>query len=323
MVKGVVAGFSSQPGVWQEYILRKFIDMLEPELVFGRYAEPASIPKGEGAYIARWNLPVTQAGTLTALSQTDPTDHEFTGTTITQVTGAIADYGDWFKVSDLAKTANLRQTLDTYAEQVTQMGAQVIDTLVRNAGLTSTNFLHAGKGVGNATLATTDKLTLEDFPVIAGFFRGKNAKGWKNLSNDYMLAIEPAVEVNLVTDVTTTRLSWSEANKYVPKGFDQLIDNHQFVGRFNGLSCLRTTNIGIVSEDVSAYQCLALARYGVGRVGLGTKGPLKPSIKYKSPGPNDTYQPLDTYHTIGWKVRMVTKLLDANRALVVYSATGS
>lgn len=312
----VTPGVSAVSGVWTTYINRGFVDGLKANLVFADYAEPASIPKGAGAYIARWNLPGMYNGTTTAL--TDGTSGSSRALyTISNVEATIADYGEWFGVGSLAKDSAVSGTLDVYREQCEYAGATSIDLLIRNAAITSTNFLHAGDlTTGGATLAAGDDLTAQDLPVIASFFRAQNAKGWKKLSGDYMLAINPDMELDLVTDVTTTRLSWSEVNKHVPAGFAQLIDNQRFVGRINGVTALRTTMIGTITEDVAAYQAVALARYGVGWLGLDGAA-KKPMIKIKTEG--GTFDPLDTLNTVGYKVRGVSALLDSNRALVVYS----
>jgi hypothetical protein len=205
---------------------------------------------------------------------------------------------------------------------VSEAGARAIDRLIINAADDTTNFLHSqDTATAGVTLDAANTMIAQDLPVIAGFFRSNNARGWSKLSGDYMLAIHPDQETYLITDVTTGRFSWSDVNKHVPKGFEQLMNNHQFVGRISGVSVLRTTLIGTVNEDVTAHVNIALARYGVGWLGLGTTGPKKPSIKLKHPGPTSTNDPLDTNHTLGWKVRAVARLLDANRALILYSAT--
>lgn len=316
----ITAGAAAVSGLWTTYILRKMVPMLQDELLFARFAKPATLPKNSG-YVARWLLPQKFSGSTSALSDGSATDGEKTTVTISKVEATITQYGEWMKVSDLAEETEISSALDTYSEMFAFAGADAIDSLIRNAAVTTTNFLHAGDAAtAGATLTSSDKLTLDDFPTITGFFRANNAKGFSELSGDFALLIHPTDEVNLVSDVTTTRLSWSEANKHVPKGFEQLVNNHTFVGRFNGLTALRTTKITTVTEDVSAYRNVALADYGVGWLGLGQDGPKKPMIKIKRPGPSDTSQPLDMYMTIGWKVNMVARLLDSNRVLNVYSA---
>jgi hypothetical protein len=83
------------------------------------------------------------------------------------------------------------------------------------------------------------------------------------------------------------------------------------------VSVLRSNAVGTVTEDESAFQCVALAKWGVGTLGLGSKA-MKADIKMKTEG--GTYDPLDTIKTVGYKYMNAFKMLDTNRVLIVYSA---
>jgi len=307
--------------LWTTYILKKFVPGLKAKLFFTDYARPAMIPKGAGN-IARWLVPTMRVGSTTALTD-GSSGSAASAVTITGVEGTIADYGEWFNLTDLAQETEVSTALDAYRDIMEYAGAGSLNTLIYNAGITATNFLHAGDTtISGVTLADGDVLTAQDFPVVAGFFNARNATGFDSLGGDFMLAIHPDTETHLITDVTTARLSWSEVNKHVPAGFDQLVKNHRFVGRLAGVTALRTTLVKSDTElDIAdAHFNLALADYGVGWLGLGENGPRRPEIKYKRPGPQSTNDPLDTNNTMGWKVRAVAANLDAgNRSLVVYS----
>lgn len=318
----ITAGLGGVSGLWSTYILRKFVPMIQANYVFAEYAEPAMLPKNQG-YVARWNVPVTfssstAGGTLTEASATDG---EVTNTTINSVEATIGEAGRWMKVSDLAEETEIVGALDVYAEQFADDGSSEIDNRIRDQALSSTNFLHAGDTAsGGVTLTSSDTATAQDFVSIAGFFHGQNAKGWDKLRGDYVWIIHPDQEVDMATHVATDALSWSDVNKHVPEGYEQLVNVHRFVGRLGGVTAVRTTNINTITENVEAYHSVALARWGVGWLGLGMKGPKKPDIKIKRPGPQDTSQPLDMYMTIGWKFKAVGALLDSSRSLVVYTA---
>lgn len=321
--------------VWTTYLLRKFVDGLKANLFFPEYAEPAQIPKGAGGYVARWNIPTMRIGSISSLTD-GSSGTAASAVTVTGVEGTVADYGEFINITDLAKESQLTGAMDVYSDIMSYAGAGAINRLLYHAAVGYTdenevtlsggpsNWLHAGDAATQGvTLTTVDQVTAQDLPVVAGFFRNKNARGFDSLSGDYMLAIHPNVEVDLVTNVTTAALSWSDVNKHVPAGFEQLINNHRFVGRMNGVSVLRTTLIGTVTETgaANAYVNVALARWGIGWLGLGQNGPTKPQIIMKKPGDQSTNDPLNTNCTLGWKVRAAARLLDAgNRALVVYSA---
>jgi len=319
MASQITVGGTDVAGLWSTYIIRQAVPGLKAKLFFPDYCEPALVPRGAGGFVARWLVPTMRIGSTTALTE-GSSGSAANMITITSVEGTVADYGEWFNIGDLSKETEITEALDIYRDQVEYAGSGAINRRLYTAAVSSTNFLHAGDtATAGVTLVAGNILTAQDFPVIAGFFHNANAEGFNRLGGDYMLAIHPNQEVQLVTDVTNTRLSWSEVNKHVPMGFEDLVNNHRFVGRLGGVTALRTTLVGTVTEDVAAYRAVALARYGVGWFGIAEKGPKMPRIIMKSPGPTSTNDPLDTNHTLGWKARMAERLLDANRALVVYS----
>lgn len=307
-------------GIFSNYVLRDFVPGLTRNTFFMDYTEPAVIAAGSAAHTATWNVPTMRGGSTTPL-----VDGTISGNTnmvtLTPVEATVRDYGEWMAIGRLADAASIPAALDSYREIAMESGARALDDLTYAQATSGVNMHHSRDlAVNGSSLVSTDTLIAQDLPIIAGFFRSNDAKGFDSLGGDYMLAINPNQEVDLVTDVTNARLSWAEVNKHVPVGFDQLINNHRFVGRLNGVSVLRTTTVVTVSagaEEAESYKAVALARYGVGSLGLGEKS-LKPRIIMKSEG--GTYDPLDQIQTLGWKLRGAWALLDANRALIVYSA---
>jgi len=317
----VTAGLAAVTGLWTTYILRKFVPMLKNELVFADYAEPAQIPRNSGGYVARWNIPQKFNGSTTVITEASAgTVGERTNTTITAVEATISTYGEFMKVGEIAEMSQITGALDVYGEQFMYAGEQAIDSLIKAVALTTTNVYKTGGGVGTGTLTASTTATVRDFPKIAAFFRAGGAKGHESLKNDFVWIIHPDQETNILTENTSNSLSWSQVNQNVPAGYEQLINNHRFVGRYAGVTAIRTAEIGTSTADVTAYASVALARWGVGWLGLGETGPTAPSIKIKRPGPSDTSQPLDLYMTIGWKFKAVARLLDVARVLKVYSS---
>lgn len=318
----VTAGGSQVSGVWTNvYILRKFVEMLKDELLFSRFSEPAMIPKNTGGYVARWNIPVAYKGSTTVITEASAgTVGELTSTTINNVESTINTYGEFMKLGEIAQLSWTPGTADVFAEQFSFAGASAIDSLLYTQAKTTSNFLHSGDvSTAGVTLGTGDVAQVSDFHAIAGFFYGQNARGFRDVGNDFVWLMHPNQEIDLTTELTTSSNAFREVFSRNEIGFRQLQDNHRLVGRMGSVTALRTTMIGTVDEDVTAYVSIALAKWGLGWAGLGEQGPTSPEIKRKRPGPQDTSQPLDLYETIAWKVKMAGAMLDASRVLVVYS----
>jgi hypothetical protein len=254
--------------------------------------------------------------------------------TITSVEATIGDYGEWFPISDLATDSQITEAADIYADIIAYAGATCIEDLLYltaiGGNLGATNALgfqnyftshDTAVGGGNYLLNQGETLILQDLVYSAGFLRSRDAKGFASLGGDYMVMIHPNQETSMITDVTTLRLSWANQNQYTPAGFSQLVDNQKLVGRWNGTTILRTTTVTSTAYTGFGYKSLMLSDWGLGWLGLGETGPKAPRIIRKSPGPTTTNDPLDMQHTLGWKVRMVARVLDrANRGVIIYSS---
>ena len=87
------------------------------------------------------------------------------------------------------------------------------------------------------------------------------------------------------------------------------------------MTIYRTTTIQSTQHTQFGYAGLIFADWALGWLGLGETGPKAPRIIKKGPGPTTTSDPLDTTHTLGWKVRAVARVLDrAARGLIIYSS---
>ena len=131
----------------------------------------------------------------------------------------------------------------------------------------------------------------------------------------------------MVGDVTTVRLSWTPLIQSVESGYDD-ITNYKGPGALLGMAVLRSNNVAqailtasstpaSAANTVTAYACLAVADHGFG---VTTLDQSEPRIIRKRPGPSTVSVPLDTYGTLGYKMRLAQNLLDSSRALVYYAA---
>lgn len=324
----ITAAGGGYSGVWTNvYILRKFVDMLKQELLFAKFSEPAMIPKNTGGYVARWNIPKAFAGSTTVRTEASAgTVGERTSTEIAKVESTINTYGEWMKLGEIASMSWIPGTMDVFAEQFGFAGSDAIDNLIYAQAKLATNDLTSGDLLAaTGTTPTAAKIAvITDFTAIAGFFYGTNARGFRGMGGDFVWIMHPNQEIDLLTELTTESTSaWRQTFKHTDKVVNTLIDNHRVVGSYGGVTAIRTTNIDSVVEGVTTYMSIALARWGMGWAGLGERGPTAPEIKRKRPGPSDTSQPLDLYETIGWKVKMASKLLDNDRVLLVYSGSSA
>lgn len=315
-----------------EKLRRQFIPFLRNELRFADYAVAGSQPKGGGSKSLRWMLfnKITEDETG-GLTEGDETDGEITTLSVTTLTTTVGEFGAWVKISSLADLAHTPETRAQYAEGLAEHGARTLDTLIRDAAANTTGdtFLVSGEtAVNGGTLAATETAMAQDIAVIAGAFNQNDAKPVPGLGM-YVCIVHGSVEQDIVTDVTTGRLSWSEVNKYVPglDGQKKIIEGTP--GAIYGCMVLRSNNIAteVLTNTITAYVNVALADHGVGRASFDAmtpsgarRGVKGPALMAKQSGPGDTSNALSMFSTLGWKFNSGQIRLDANRCITFYSA---
>lgn len=306
-------------------IRRKFIPILRNKLRLDPYAAKGKLEMNSGAKTLRWNLATDIGVFTTALGETTTTQNEVNTITISSVLMTLSDYGAFVKLSDLADSVWTKETREEHSDIFGYSGAKTKDTLLRNVADDTTNYVLAGEAAANTgTAASTDTATAADLNVIRGFFDQQDCDSFDSLGGNYLLVLNAEVEQDLVADVTTTRLSWSPLIQNVPAGVDR-ITNYKGPGTLLGIAVMRSNNITTAVMTLSTtpagtgtfYVNIALADHGIGKTTLDQSDPR---IIMKRPGSSTVSVPLDTYGTIGWKMRMAQALLSSSRALVYYAA---
>lgn len=321
---------TSPANVLVERLRRQFIPFLRNKLRFADYAVAGAQPKGGGSKQLRWMLfnKISQDETG-GLTEGSGSDGEISALTVATITTTVAEYGAWVKISSLADLAHTPETREQYAKGLAEHGARTLDTLLRNVADDTTTFLVSGEtATGGGTLAATETAMAQDIAVLAGRFNQNDAETVPGVGM-YVCIVHGSVEQDLVTDVTTGRLSWSEVNKYVPgiDGQKKIIDGSP--GAIYGMLVLRSNNITttVLTNTITAYKNIAIADHGYGRASFDAmtprgarRGVKGPALIPKQSGPQDTSNPLSMFSTLGWKFNSGQALLDVNRVILFYSA---
>jgi N4-gp56 family major capsid protein len=310
-----------------ERLRRQFVPFLRNALKFADFAVPAAQPRGGGSKQLRWMLftKITQDETG-GLTEGSASDGEITTLSVTTISTTVAEYGAWVKISSLADLAHTPETRAQYAEGLAEHGARTLDTLLRDVADDTTTFLVSGEvATGTGTLAATETANAQDIAVISGRFNQNDAKPAQG--GMYVCIVHGEVEQDLVTDVTTGRLAWSEVNKYVAgvDGQKKIIEGSP--GAIYGTMILRSNNITttVLTNTITAYKNIALADHGIGRASFDAMTPRGakargPALMAKQSGPQDTSNALSMFSTLGWKFNSGQALLDSNRVILYYSA---
>jgi len=319
---------SAMAGLITESINRKFIPILRAKLRLDPFAETGRLELRGGSKTLRWNV-LTDIGVFTtALGETTTTQNEIVTITVSSVLMTVADYGAFMKLSDLADSVWTAETRQEFADIFSYSGAKTKDTLLRDAAYNTTKYLVSNqKDANTGSVFNTSTANAQDLAVVAGIFNRLDADPFDDIGGNFVLVIHGEQEQDIVTDVTTARLSWSPLLQYTEGNADRIM-NYKGPGALLGVAVQRSNNIATValtvsstppsnSGTVNAFKAIGLAHYGIGKTTLDQ---AEPRVIMKRPGPQTVTVPLDTYGTIGWKMRLAQSLLDSNRCLVFYSA---
>lgn len=318
------------------YILPKAIQALEKKFVMADYASPAYLPDNVGT-TARWVIPSNQVlGTTTnALDDTGGTPLTYAtrsaknqvAYTETSVSAPIRTYGA-FTPMRRADMDNLRKQLaDNISDRLGYLGNLCLDTLLRaaidgsgtafnpsmGAGTTTTR-KSIGDGTVNTTISATDELTAEDLALGVGDLRINDAEPF---DNGYIAAvIHAGAEVDVITDVSATRLNWQEVNKHTPGLTGALKIPKGLIGGIAGAMVVRSNNITTSTVDTfSSYNNLLLSQDALGCLHMND---MKPKVFINDA--NSVDDPHRQYKTIAFQFRAAPKMIEVTRSEILYSS---
>jgi len=134
----------------------------------------------------------------------------------------------------------------------------------------------------------------------------------------FAVIVHSVPRTHLVTDVSTSRLTWEQINKYVSgfSGQEKLLNG--VVGGIAGGMVFLSNNITTATVDtISAYANLVLAQDGLG---AASQGGMNPDVFINKPSSNSTDNPYRIFGTVSFVFQTAPKLLDVLRAEILYSA---
>ncbi len=323
-----MAGISTNvqmTGLVTTQLRRQFTPILRNKLQFGKFAVDGVITPKAGFNTLRW-LQATDLGVfITALTEASTTENEVGTITITYIETTVANYGAFMKISDLADAMWSPEARGQFRDIFGFSAAKTVDTLIRNAGNATTN-TYGARSNNTATALTSmingNTARPEDLGYLAGFFGQNDSQEFDKIDGLYAVMINGKMEQDMKTycsPVTTGagKMEWWNLAAQTADGWGDL--KRGYIATLLDCALFRTNNLTTVTVTgtVTCFKGFALADYGLGKCSLQN---MEPDIIVKTSGPNDTSQPLNTFSTIGWKVRMGQKLIDANRVLAYYAA---
>lgn len=303
------AGLSNVLSIYYD---KKFLDRAKLMLSHDFGSQRKTIPANAGTTV-KWNrfTPLAVATTPLTDGSSNPAQADMS---TTQVSATMAGFGNWTTVSDLFNLTSLDEGLKEHVEVHGQNCGETIDTLIRNELQNATTTQIAGAAYPTTTLlpgiASTQVIAGADIRKSVRILKANKAQRFDNgyfrgvidiyQSYDLMGNTEWLNSISIYTDPTQLKAG--------------------IIGKLHGVEFVETNNGTVLasgSGNINIYSCYIFGKNAYGTVNLENQPGNR--IYVKTPGPQDTSNPLDIYSTVGWKAFFAVKILNSAWIVRLYS----
>lgn len=288
---------------------RRLLSRLELKLVFDKFGQKRKLPKNSGNQIkfSRYSNLSTITSALT--EGTVPNGDTLQST---QIAATPVQYGNYLALSDMLVLEAIDPIIKSAVDVLGYQAGLSLDTIIRNTLDGNMTNQFAGGAVSEVT--TSAVCAAVEFRKAA---KALKTLGVQPLEGDMFAAvIHTATEYDLLSDSATGGLL--DITKYtstepMKKGE---------VGSMYGIKFTRSQNVktGTGAASAVTYHNWVFGEEGYGIVDIEGMGLKTYTKQLGSSGVSD---PIDQISTVGWKFSHVTKVLDANRGVMVVGTAGA
>jgi len=305
------------PGVAAFYD-RNLLSRAQPCDVHGRFGQKRPVASRSGNQIKFRRYSQLAAATTPLTEGVTPAGSSLA---VTDITGTLAQYGDYITMSDMVSMTNQDPVVTEATDVLGDQAGTTIDLTRRDVLVAGSNVLYAS-GVENR-LALVNKILAADLDKAIRFLKNQNAKYCKEglMASDgvgtgpirkaFIGPVHPDVEFDLENIVGYKSVSEYGTQSGVIEDEIGAYKNIRFVSSTNCKIWADATTVltagykGTTKNDAYGTLIVAAEAYGV--------SPLsgKAMETYvKSLGSAGSADPLDQRSTVGWKATTVTKILN-------------
>lgn len=304
------------------YISKKWIPALERDLQAQKFTTKVIIPAGQGKVgrVVTFSNPPGSTSALGEGTLGNAIDITTTGTNIT-----IAEYGEYMHITTVQEYASPTMR-DEVVNRFSHGGMVSIDSQVIAQGYTiTTNLMHClATQAGASTTAPATPVPCSAAAIMAARKKVKDvyATGFTGIEGHpeghFAALLTEQAELDIVTELTTGRMYWSQAVTNVPGRIGQEKWVNGYVGSIYGTAVYSTQNLSATTFSGSTTMSanLVLARGCIAAVAFKD---MTPQVFVNTPSANSTDNPFRNFASISWYVQFSTKIHDVSRGVKLYS----
>lgn len=303
---------------------RRMLKAARPLLVHTNWAQVRDIPQGNTNVVKFRRYSLLSAATTPLTEGTTPAGSQLS---VTDVTGTVAQYGDFVTLTDWLQLTTLDPVLTETSEVLGQQAGNTIDQLTRDIIIAGSTVQYASSATSRGEVASSMKITREEVREAVRTLQGNDAmKVTKMVAASTGFNTTPlnACFVGIISENTLFDAKkaegWTPVEEYASLG--NLMPGE--VGKIDEVRFVMTTNAKIFSGagaggiDVHGTLIMAQDYYATTRIsGAAMKNIIKPL------GSAGTDDPLDQRSTSGWKATFVAIRLNENFAVRIEHAVSA
>lgn len=306
----------ANPGLTQTMQIfydKVFLERAKTALVYDWGADTKNVPlnSGKTVYFTRFT-PLALA--TTALSEAaNPTAVDMTATTVSAV---LSDFGSYTTVGSLYSMTSIEDGLTEHVSVHGQNAGETIDRLIRTELNTGATVMLVSTSTGGAAGSTTAISTIHASDTLTGLEVRrvvrtlKTNKAYRFPNGLYRAILQPYTAMDLMGNS-----EWLDASRYtdpsnIRQGVLGKLHGVEFAESNDGLYALSAGFSTSATDVANVYSNFFYGAHAYAVINLGSN--KEPKVFVKTPGANDTSNPIDMYSTIGWKMPFCCKTLNSN-----------
>lgn len=283
------------------YYDRQFLDRLQLSMVFDQLCEKKKMPAHAGNRVT-WTRYTNLAANVNNLAVgTIPAGISMAAS---QIYADPLQYGDFISLSDAIELKSIDPIVEAAQELLAYRASLSIDTLIRNQIHGNVTTQCASGAVNEA--ATSAVVAASD---IRKAVKTLKTLGTKPMDSDFRAVVHTATAYDLMSESVAG--AFLDVHKYTTSA--PALKGE--IGKLWGVRFVDSNNVqtGVGSGGATTYRNYIVGKGAIGMVDLA--GKLNIETFRKPLGSAGSADPLNQISTVGHKFWMVTKVLDATRAV--------
>lgn len=298
---------SGTTDLFHKYLEKKFLENLEPNLVFWKFGKwPVSQKWYSHVQWARMTKSTASASAATITEWTTPS---FTDLKISTISVACEQYGQVAQITDILEDTTLLNVVGQAMVELAHNASRIMDEVVQTTLSTNwTNVIYAGSATSRATIAATDTMTTTAINKARAFL---STKGAKPFAGGYIGIMHPNVSFDMREQVGWN--AWVEVKKYTDLVKDIVAGE---IGTLMGVRIIESSFVQTFTSTVTVYPT-----YVFGEGAYGTSQLQAYETTFISRNNKDSYNPLGLFSIVGWKMAIASIILQQDALVRIESAS--